>query len=101
MNHYVQKTIRLPAEKAELVNKIREEKGISWNAIVEMAVDKLLETVTAPAETPKVNNTEPKIALLSEKKGPEQPDKQPDKEDTTMDLSQFKFDMGEESDGQI
>ena len=91
MKSLYQMTIRLPMEKAELLDKIRKSKGISWNALAESAFDEYLKTVTAPAEPEKVNNTEPKIALLSEKKKEEKPEIAPD---TTLDMSKLKLSIG-------
>ncbi len=91
MKSLYQMTIRLPMEKAELIDKLRKEMGMSWNAIAELAFDEYLKTVTAPAEPEKVNNTEPKIALLSEKKKEEKADIAPD---TTLDMSKLKLNLG-------
>lgn len=98
MKSLYQMTIRLPMEKAELLDKIRKEKGISWNALAESAFDEYLKTVTAPAEPKKVNNTEPKIALLSEKKKEEKEDAEPD---TSLDMSKLNLSLGDDTDGQI
>ncbi len=95
MKSLYQMTIRLPMEKAELLDKIRKEKGISWNALAESAFDEYLKNVTAPKETPKVNNTEPNIALLSEKKKEEKADITPD---TTLDMSKLKLNLGADDD---
>ena len=84
MKSLYQTTIRLPMEKALIIDQIRKEKGMSWNAILELAVDQYLENVSAPADTPKVNNTEPKIALLSEKKKEE---KEPETAQNGLDMS--------------
>ena len=68
MKSLYQMTIRLPMEKAELLDQIRKAEGLSWNALAELAFDEYLKNVSSPEVPAKVNNTEPKIALLSEKK---------------------------------
>ncbi len=102
MKHYVQKTIRLAAEKAELVEKIRIAEGVSWSGIAEIAFDALLEKRTLPAEPKKVNNTEPKIALLSEKKAEQKEEKSsPTEPNLTLDMSKLNLSLGEDDNAQI
>jgi hypothetical protein len=63
MRILVQKTIRVDYEKAELIEKIREENDLSWNAIVDIALDKLIEKVTIPAPQEMTIPPAPEIIL--------------------------------------
>jgi hypothetical protein len=86
MKVYAQATIRLPQEKAELINQIRQEKNMSWSAIAEMAFDKFLETHTV-----KQDLTDAEI--VAKKEDPEIVKPLNNEEKTGQETGQFSLDM--------
>lgn len=49
------KTVRLPDELIERLNKIAEDKGISWNSLVNQCIEYALDDMAEDIEEPKQN----------------------------------------------
>lgn len=80
MNTFVQKTVRIEFEKAELLDLIRKEKDMSWNAIIDSALTLYLQNGNKP-------KVPPKTEILDEQKEPEKPKK----EASDIDISKLKM----------
>lgn len=65
MKAYTQKTYRVEAKKAEQIDSIRKERGLSWNGIVDAAFDMLLDKVQK--EVPSISDTGTVLDLIKEK----------------------------------
>ena len=98
---YMQKTIRISAEKGELLDSIRKEKGISWNALADLAFEKLLETPTVEQDlsdaeiVAKKEDLEPAKPLNNEEKNGQ------DSGQITLDMSKLQLEAGGNNDDYI
>ena len=60
MKAYTQKTYRVEAKKAEQIDSIRIDKGLSWNGIMDLAFDMLMEKITY-SDPPLTGNDLPNV----------------------------------------